>query len=239
MDLKGKKEAGGLVWFGCYRKTISGNLAHKLIHGYLNNLWFSLPLNVFHIPISPQRSCFQLATLGFPFWMMWCEKGSTCLCALFSSKASSAPQTQCFACTSNTEICKHWKAESRMQRKHFQHTPSHHHPSPPLPLPASGVPLRAEHIVWAAKAPINLLLAALPSVLTFWWIKVETKNRISYYCFLGMKCFLSLKFLSLQTFFSHSRRNWRSPPSGLFQLAQCIWAALAQGFQVKGQAPLK
>lgn len=60
---------------------------HKVIHGYLNNLQFSLPLSIFHTPVSSQRSCFQLATLGFPFWMTGCEKGSTWLCAALSSPA--------------------------------------------------------------------------------------------------------------------------------------------------------
>lgn len=128
----------------------SGPLA---IYEYLNNLQCSLTLSICHVLKCSQRSCLQPSTLGFPFWKkMWCEEGSTWLCAALSSperhlrdhKLSVLPVPQTHRCAST--------GTQRMQRKHMQPIPFHFH-APPATLPTSSTPLEPDHKVCTVKAP--------------------------------------------------------------------------------------
>lgn len=160
---------------------------HNLTYEYLNSLPCSLTLNT-HLFTSWNlpKFVFPACHLRFSFLeedVVWGREHPAVCCSVFSSHASRALKPQCSVCTPKPEICKHWNVEGRMWRKRVQPIPCC--PHPPLPL-------QVEQKVWAAKAPITLLLADTLKVQPCWWLKVENKKGISYYCFLGMEFFLSL-----------------------------------------------
>ena len=85
MDLKGKRKGLNFVLL-CFvsEDYFRNSCYHNVLYEYQNNLQCSFTL----ILKSCQRSCFQLVTLGFPFWKKtWCEEQSTWLCAALSSPA--------------------------------------------------------------------------------------------------------------------------------------------------------